>query len=125
MLRGFQQHRSGSGAAVSPPPTPESSGDSGTCGRGAGDGAPAAPLPQPGMGGIGRSPLPGGLGMEQRLLFLPEKLLATRTFQSPLLDAILGEKGRSRYINPSLDVVLVGADLGQVLQLQGFELFIM
>lgn len=120
MLRGFQQHRSGSGARCHPPQPPESSGDSGTSARGGWGWSPRR-LPAPArVGGDRPDPLPGGLGMEQRFLFFPEKLLATRTFHSPLLHAILGEKGRSRYINPSLDVVLGGADLGQVLQIQGF-----
>lgn len=54
------------------------------------------------------------LGMERGWFFFPEKLLATR----PFAGAILGEKGRSRYINPSLGSFMVGADLGQVLRFQ-------
>lgn len=116
----FQQHRSGSGVRCHPRNPRGQRGQRFLRPGGLGMEPPPPSCPSPGWGGDRPGPLPGGPGMEQRFLFFPEKLLATRTFHSPLLDAILGEKGRSRYINPSLDVVLVGADLGQVLQIQGF-----
>lgn len=90
---------------------------------------PAALLPQPGKrrlrgrGGLGCRPEPpapaGWRWGWSRISFSSPRSFWQCARLSPLLDAILGEKGRSRYINPSLDVVTVGADLGQVLQLQG------
>lgn len=87
--------------------------------------------PQPGQGRLragGSSPDPDppagqALGIFQdRLIYYYYFFWSGRFWQGAGLGATLGEQGRRRYIKPCLGLLVVGADLGQVLQIRGYQL---
>lgn len=100
MLRGFQQHRSGSGARCHPPNPRRAAGTAVPPAGGAGDGAPAALLPQPGLGGGSAGPPARRAGDGAAFPFLPREASRNAHVSFPAAPCDPGGKGKEPLYKP-------------------------